>query len=146
MDEPPAQSETSAPEQAVPADSDTADKQTADTPTDTVSDDQTSSEAAQAESPPTSVDEQDAAAAPAEKPLPSSTLHAAEMLVMAKEFMRIFREQHGERRPPSLVARSETGQEALLLQLLRPSQARDLCTCRVLHELSPRVIDGNSSF
>jgi hypothetical protein len=51
-----------------------------------------------------------------------ATLHAAEMLVMAKEFVKIFREQHPDRRQPGLFAHTAAGQQVLLTQLLRPTQ------------------------
>jgi hypothetical protein len=51
-----------------------------------------------------------------------ATLHAAEMLIMAKEFVRIFREQHPGRRQPGLFAHTAAGQQVLLTQLLRPTQ------------------------
>ena len=51
-----------------------------------------------------------------------ATLHAGEMLIMAKEFVKIFREKHPDRRPPVLFARTAAGQQVLLTQLLRPTQ------------------------
>ena len=51
-----------------------------------------------------------------------ATLHAAEMLIMAKEFVKIFREQHPDRRQPGLFAHTAAGQQVLLTQLLRPTQ------------------------
>lgn len=56
-----------------------------------------------------------------------STLHETEMLQMAKEFVRVFREQHPDRRPPCLYTRCETGQEVLMMQLLRPTQVSGCC-------------------
>ena len=51
-----------------------------------------------------------------------ATLHAGEMLIMAKEFVNIYREKHPDRRPPGLFARTAAGQQVLLTQLLRPTQ------------------------
>lgn len=53
-----------------------------------------------------------------------ATLHAAEMLAMAREFVRIFREQHPDRRPPNFFVRTTAGQQMLCTQLLRPTQVR----------------------
>jgi hypothetical protein len=59
---------------------------------------------------------------PAAEGAAPATLHAADMLIMAKEFVRIFREHHPDRRPPSLLIHTDGGQQVLLTQLLRSTQ------------------------
>ena len=66
-----------------------------------------------------------------------ATLHAADMLVMAKQYVSIFIQQHPHRRPPGLFADTVSKQEALLTQLLRPTQAPALCPAFVNRQFRP---------